>query len=104
MALAVRGTGEKIRITVSAWAAGMAQASREWVQSGCRSDASRQRRCRAGGLKVLSALAEHKYLATLPERPADFGRDGVGPRLVVGEATEHVLNASVPWQIDASVP
>jgi hypothetical protein len=55
MALAVRGTGEKIRITVSAWAAGMAQASREWVQSGCRSDASRQRRCRAGGLKVLSA-------------------------------------------------
>jgi hypothetical protein len=55
MALAVRGTGEKIRITVSAWAAAMAQASREWVQSGCRSDASRQRRCRAGGLKVLSA-------------------------------------------------
>jgi hypothetical protein len=55
MALAVRGTGEKIRITVSAWAAGMAQASREWVKSGCRSDASRQRRCRAGGLKVLSA-------------------------------------------------
>jgi hypothetical protein len=58
MALAVRGTGEKIRITASAWAAGMAQASREWVQSGCRSGASRQRRCRAGSLKVLSALSQ----------------------------------------------
>jgi hypothetical protein len=63
LALAVRGTGEKIRVTVSAWAAGMAQASRERVQSGCRSGASRQRRCRAGGLKVLSAAT---YLCIPP--------------------------------------
>jgi hypothetical protein len=77
MALAVRGTGEKIRITVSAWAAGMAQASREWVQSGCRSDASRQRRCRAGGLKVLSAAGskaanavERKMLSTMSSEEA----------------------------------
>jgi hypothetical protein len=69
MALAVRGTGEKIRITVSAWAAGMAQASREWVQSGCRSDASRQRRCRAGGLKVLSAKRSRIFWSK--KKPAD---------------------------------
>src|ERR1035438_10849511 len=53
------------------------------------------------GVEMLSTLGEHQYLATLPERPADFGRDGIGPLLVIGEVTEHVLNTSLPGQVDA---
>jgi len=48
MPLAVRRTGEKIRVEAPLWAAGMAEASRERVGSGWRFGGLRQGFGRAG--------------------------------------------------------
>jgi len=59
MPLTVRRTGEKIRVEAPLWAAGMAEASREWLgfrMAVWRASAGLpQSRCRVSRLKVLSA-------------------------------------------------
>ena len=93
---ALRRTGVKIRAATPLWAAGIAAASREWGDSGCRSGGIRQRRDRAGRLKILS--------------PQDFAYQGVASKkddLIQVPISLHGLDDrrwESPWEVDFNRP
>jgi hypothetical protein len=45
-------------------------------------------------VQMLGAFSQHQDLAALFEGRFDLGGDGFGPRYVVREVPEHILNAS----------
>jgi hypothetical protein len=55
------------------------------------------------GVEVFGAFGQHQHLAALPKASRTSGSNGLGAAGIVGEMSEHVLDARVRRQVDPGV-